>query len=130
MKALIAALLAAAVVGACNFMPQKQEIPVSHQLAPAEQEVQRIINRATATLAASYGVVADNVTAEVMTKAEGRAWIVELDKGRDKVIQAQQLLDKGILDVAKLDAAAVDKVLTLLQGKINEQARKAKEQKK
>lgn len=112
--AILATVLA---LSGCGLLAPAQ-IPVSQSQPVAVQEVQKAINEANVLIAAAANVVAGNVKDGVLTKAEGAAYVVQLEALAKKSDQAQTLLAGGNILSAKNQAELLSAAILALHREV------------
>jgi hypothetical protein len=127
---LFVCLCAVALISGCQTMKDMVdpgEAPKVDQSLPAPiQAAQQAINEANLDITAAANIVKSNAKAGVTTKAEALEQVGQLRNFREQIKAAQVLLDAGDISNAQTQTKLVNTLLTTLQKKVAEEARKAK----
>lgn len=112
------------VVGCTSGPFATTPIPVSKELSPAAQKVQKAIDEANLTLTAAANVIARNKRDGISTRAQAQADLDQVKKYAGDLDKAQVLLDTGSVLDAEKRAEALNKLLLVLHKEVS--SRKAK----
>lgn len=101
------------LVAGCPSVPQK-DLPDSKVLPPTASQILKGIVLAKESLDVAYSFIADAATQDLLDPVQGRRWFVQLDGYRDKLAQAEKLLNAGNFDAAKLQAEGMNALIKII----------------
>lgn len=126
----LAILALAFALGGCGVAQQlvkpSPTIEADKGLSAPAAAAQKAIAKGYSTLAAAYGLVAENVGQEIMTKDEAKPILAKLDSYNTRLDKADNLRKAGVFGDAQSEADLINGLLLELNKQL---AAKAKEKK-